>query len=323
MSNRPVKKKKVVEVTEDDFEVEWTPPPRTARDRLIQFGVLFLIIAFLLPAVTCAIAPDPVQVDPAQQAQQNDPIEMSIKQYAGQLAENPNDPTVLANLGYYTTLKGARAGMTGGDKTEQMTLLATGENYLRDALKQDPDYGFALSELAKNLMMQEKQEEADQLIATALENVEPRLTAEDEVEANDAKSQKAELLTLSAMSDMQGGRAEEALETMNQVIELKPGEPRLYMARAEIKVAAGDKEAAREDLSTAVTIAQQIADQRTVMQAQQMIESLDNPSSSVEVIEMEEKAATPSPQETAAPQGTAAPEAQATPAVTPAPQTTP
>jgi hypothetical protein len=295
MSNRPVKKnKKVVEITQEDFDVEWTPPPRSGRDRFIQFGVLFLIICFLLPAITCAVTPDAPPLDPAQQAAQQDPVEQQIRQYSKQLSENPNDPTALANLGYYTTLKAARLGLTGGQEEEKMTLLVTSEKYLRDALKQDPDYSFATAELAKNLMMQEKTDEANTMIEEALVKIEPKLASEDEKEQNDAKAQKIELLRLSAVADVRAGKNDTALEKMGQVIELKPGDPRLYMARAELHATSGDKEAARADLTTAIDIAGKIGDVQSVGQGRTMLEALDNPPK-LEIVDMKETVLTPSP----------------------------
>lgn len=280
MSNRPVKKKQVVEITQEDFDVEWTPPPRTARDRLIQFGVIFLILAFLLPAITCAVVQPPAADPDAEQNQQaqQDEVEEGIQRFSKELAEKPNDPAVLANLGYYTNMKAART-MPGedGDNTARMTLLATAEKYLRDSLAQDSEYGFAQSELAKNLLLQDKREEASTLIASGLEDVEGDLGSEDEKTANDAKGRKVELLKMSASMDIQDGNEQAALEKMNQVLELKPGDPSLYLARADIHKAMGNKDAAREDLNTVVNIGQQMGNQQAVMIGQFMIEQLDAP----------------------------------------------
>ena len=306
MSNRPVKKKKVVEITQEDFDVEWTPPPRTARDRLIQFGVGFLILAFLLPAVTCAITPSP-EVDPQQQqAQQVDEVEQSIQQFSKQLGEDPNNPTTLANLGYYTNIKAARTQ----DEAERMTLLATSEKYLRDALAQDQEYGFAQAELAKSLMLQEKNEEAAELLNKGLEKAEADLNSEDEKTAADAKASKGELLRLSSTLDVRDENFEAAIEKMNQVVDLKPGDPVNYMARAEPHTKLGNKEAALEDYNTVVTIGQQTGNQQMVMMGQLMIEQLNNPN----------PALTPGAEATpaeAAPETAATPEAVATPEATP------
>jgi tetratricopeptide (TPR) repeat protein len=300
MSNRPVKKKKVVEITQEDFDVEWTPPPRTARDRLIQFGVGFLILAFLLPAVTCAITPSP-DVDPEQQqAQQVDEVEQSIQQFSKQLGEDPNNPTTLANLGYYTNIKAARTQ----DEAERMTLLATSEKYLRDALAQDQEYGFAQAELAKSLMLQEKNEEAAELLNKGLEKAEADLNSDDEKTAADAKASKGELLRLSSTLDVRDENFEAAIEKMNQVVELKPGDPVNYMARAELHSKLGNKEGALEDYNTVVTIGQQTGNQQMVMMGQLMIEQLNNPN----------PALTPGTEATPA---DAAPEAVATPEATP------
>lgn len=290
MSNRPVKKKKdVVEITQEDFDVEWTPPPRTARDRFIQFGVLFLIICFLLPAITCAVVPDPEVPDGAQQQVQN-PLDISIRQYSEQLAQNPNDAAVLANLGYYTTLKGASTP----EEDKRNTLLATGEKYLRDSLENDPDYAFATSELARNLLFQKKNDEANALIEEALAKVEPKLESEDEKEANDAKSRKIDLLILSASADAEAGDTDAALQKMGEAIELKPGDTNLYIARASVYMMKEDKEAARKDLTTAVDIGTKMGDQNTVVRAQQMIEQLDAPPE-LEVIKVEETDLTETP----------------------------
>jgi tetratricopeptide (TPR) repeat protein len=308
MSNRPVKKsKKVVEITQDDFDVEWTPPPRTARDRLIQGGVIFLILAFLLPAITCAVTPTP-DVDPqAQQQQQQDEVELSIQRFSKELAEKPNDPAILANLGYYTNIKASRIE----DETDRMTLLATSEKYLRDSLAQDSEYAFAQAELAKNLMLQDKNEEAAGLISDGLEKAELDLNSEDEKTAADAKARKVELLRLSSTLDVRAGRNEEAIEKLNEVVELKPGDPILYMARAELYTNLGNKEAALEDYNNVVNIGQQTGNQRMVMMGQMMIEQMTNPAPTA----TPGAVATPSAAATTA---APVPEVATTPAATPA-----
>ena len=301
MSNRPVKKKKVVEITQEDFDVEWTPPPRTARDRLIQFGVGFLILCFLLPAVTCAVSRSP-QTDPdQQQAQQVDEVEQNIQRFSKQLAEDPNNAATLANLGYYTNIKAARTE----DQTEKMTLLATSEKYLRDSLAQDAEYGFAQSELAKSLMLQDKNDEAAELLNKGLEKAEADLNSDDEKTAADAKARKGELLRLSSTLDVRAGNNEAAIEKLNQVVDLKPGDPVNYMARAELNTQLGNKDAAVEDYNTVVTIGQQTGNQQMVMVGQMMIEQLKNPAPEM------------TPGAVVTPGAEAAPEAAATPAATP------
>ncbi|MFA5508785.1 MAG: hypothetical protein WC423_25395 [Vulcanimicrobiota bacterium] len=293
MSNRPLKKKKVVEITQEDFDVEWTPPRRSTRDRLIQFGVVFLIVAFLLPAVTCAITPTP-EVDPQQQQAQQDEVEQSIQRYSKELEENPNDPTTLANLGFYTNMKAIRIE----DEAQRMTLLATSEKYLRDALAQDADYGFAESELAKNLTMQDKNEEARELIESGLAKVETEINSEDEQTVTSATARKIELLKIASTLDLRAGQDDAATEKLNQVVELKPGDPALYLARAELLVKAGDKEAALQDYNTVVNIGQALGNQNMVMVGQMMIEQLNNPAPE---LTPEAEEATPAPEATATP----------------------
>lgn len=296
MSNRPVKKQKVVEITQEDFDVEWTPPKRGARDRLIQIGVMILIIAFLLPAVTCAVIPD---ADPAQEQQQEalqqNPIEQQIQLYSKQLQSDPNNSAALANLGYYTTFK-ALTMAPDGEENKRKTTLVTAEKYFRDALKQDPDYTFATAELARNLMLQDKNEDAQKLLDEALEKVEPRLNSSDDAELNEAKSDKINLLTMAAELDVRGKKVEDALAKMTQAIELKPGDAKLYLARAQVHMTAGEKDAARADLEKGVDIGQKIGDREAVQQGQSMIEALDAPPK-LEVVDIKETElnATPAP----------------------------
>lgn len=280
MSNRPAKKKKkeVVEITDDDFNVEWTPPPRTARDRIIQVGVIILIIAFLLPAITCVSARDPEETD-AQNGQmgQQDPIEEQIKIYAEQVAQNPKDPAALANLGLYTTFKAAQQS----DESEKMTLLATSEKYLRDALSQDPTYALATRELARNLYIQKKEEQAKEVITSALAKADEKMASKEEAEVNDAKSMKVELLSLSAAISADQGNKDEALKQLGEAIDLKPGEPSLYLSRAQFHLQFNDQAGAEKDLTMAVDIGQKIGDQQAVAQGQQLLEMLKNPMPSV------------------------------------------
>lgn len=297
MSNRPIKKKKPeIEITEEDFNVEWTPPPRTARDRIIQVGVLILIGAFLLPAITCAKfsgANNQAAQKQQQQQQQQDPIEQQIKQYAQQVAANPKDPAALANLGLYTTFKAAQQS----DEKEKMTLLVTAEKYLRDALAQDENYALATRELARNLYLQDKKDKAQEVIDAALTKADEQMASKDEKEVNAAKSSKVDLLNLSAAIVADQGNKEEALKKLGEAIELKPGEPSLYLTRAQFKVQFGDKEAAKKDIATAVDIGQKIGDQQSVARGQQMMEALDNPNKGLEVtkVETEDVSASPSP----------------------------
>lgn len=278
MSNRPVKKKKVVEITQEDFEVEWTPPSRTGRDRFIQFGVLFLIICFLLPTVVCAFPGENVPEAGQQPVQQTDEVESAIKNYSEQLSRKPNDPNVLANLAYYMTQKAERIlPKEGEENIERLTVLANAEKYFRDALAQDPEYGFAQLELARNLMVQEKPEEANELVVKALAKADENLGSEDEAVVNKAKNQKVELLKLSAVADLRAGNQEKALEKLTEMITLKPGEASLYLGRGEIYWKSENKDAARKDFELAVDIGQKTGDQRAVAVGQAMIEAMDNP----------------------------------------------
>lgn len=302
MSNRPVKKKKVVEITQEDFDVEWTPPPRTGRDRIIQIGVLILIVLFalpfLLPALTGFSGPSDAEIERRQQQQQVSQLselDLQIKQYSEQLAKDPKDGPTLANLGYYMTQKAANMPAIDGDDTERMTMLATSEKYLRDALEQDPDYAFAQQELAKNLMIQGKNDEAGELINKGLAAADEDLKSEDEKVVNAAKARKMELLRLSAVSDAEAKNFESALEKMTQVVELNPGEANSYIVRSRLHQEMGNKDLARKDLELVVDMGQKMGNQQLAAFGQQMIEELDNPKLEIVKIEQTEVTPTPSP----------------------------
>ena len=280
VSNRPLKRKKVVpEITEEDFEVEFVRRETTVKDWFIRIAVGILVVAFLMTSGLVCVLPDkPKPKENPQQQQQVDENEEMIQRYSKELASKPRDAAVLANLGYYTSLKASNMFPTDEEaKNKRMTLLVTGEEYLRKSLAEDPDYGFAKSELARNLLLQDKIEEAKGFIDSALAGVEANLEDVDEQVVSKAKSQKAELLRLSAAVDFNEGRKEEAIEKLGQVIELKPGDYRTYMQRGQLYQQAGDKDLARKDYEILVDIGQKTQNRDAAMSGQMLLQQLDAP----------------------------------------------
>lgn len=280
MSNRPLKKKKdIPEITEEDFEVEFVRRDATTKDWFIRIGVGILVVAFLMTSGIVCVLPDPPKpADNPQQQQQVDENEEMIQRYSKELAEKPNDAAVLANLGYYTSLKaGNMFGEDEAVKNQRMTLLVTAEEYLRKSLTQDPDYGFAKTELARNLVLQEKVEEAKGFIESALTGVEDDLKSDDEQVSSKAKSQKVNLLRLAATVDYTEGKKDEAIDKMAQVIELKPGDPQSYMQRGQMYAEAGNKDAARKDYEILLDIGQKTQNRNAVAIGQMLLQQLDGP----------------------------------------------
>lgn len=269
MSYRPKKKKKVVDLPGEDHDVDWTPPPNTTRDRIIQVGVFILILVFLLPMITCSIPSGTVETE--EQVVQVDEVGESIARLSAELNEKPNDVVTLANLGYYTSIKASRIE----DESERMTLFATAEDYLKRSLEQDPNYSFAQTELARNLLLQDKEEEAAELIDDALGKIGARIDSEDEIESNEATVQKVQLLMFSAEINRRQNNYDGALENIDQAIELRPGEPQNYLARAELHRERGDKELARADYEIVVDIGQKMGNQEMAMIGQMMLEQLN------------------------------------------------
>ncbi len=280
MSNRPMKnKKKVVVEDQDETDVEYRPPGRTGKDIIVQVGVTMLIIAFILAPMLGLLFSD--STEPAQQqAQQQQPaddVEEQLKKYSEELGKDPNNAVTLANLGYYTTQKAGRLQMMGEDETQAKTLMAQAEGYLRKSLEKDPSYGFAQSELARNLLAQDKHDEAKTFLEQGLKDVEKNLSSDDVKLSSEAKARKAELLGMAAFMEYKAGSVDGAIAKMNEVIALTPGNPELYQRRASFFMEKNDKASAKKDLATMVDIGQKTGNQQAAMIGQMMLEQIDKP----------------------------------------------
>lgn len=279
MSNRPIRnKKKVVVEDQQESEVEYRPPGRSGRDIMVQVGVTMLIIAFILAPMLGLFfsdSPDPVQQQ--QQQQQADDDEQQIKRYSEDLAKDPDNAVTLANLGYYTTQKAGKLQMMGQDDNQAGTLLAQAEGYLRKSLEKDSNYGFAQAELAKNLLLQDKYDEAKSFIEQGLKDVEANLASTDAKVSAEAKARKAEFLNMAAFMELKSGSVDGAISKMNEVIALTPGNPELYQRRASYFIEKGDKESAKKDFATMVDIGQKTGNQQAALIGQMMLEQIDKP----------------------------------------------
>lgn len=286
MSNRPLKnKKKVVveeEMTAEEHEVEYRPPGRTSRDLVIQIGVAFLIISFILAPMLVFIFSDPPERVPQrnQQQQQQDDLEAQIANFSKELASKPDDPTVLTNLGLLTNQKADRMQGTAPGTPEdnkRMALLKESEGYLRKALEKDGKYALAQQELAKNLILQSNFEEAQTLIAGLLTEANSNLTSSDAKVAADAKGQKTQFLMLESIILSEKGDKPAAIAKLGEVIEVNPGAPEAYMQRGRLHAENNDKAAARKDFETLVDIGQKTGNQNAAMYGQLLLQELDKP----------------------------------------------
>ncbi len=317
MSNRPIKpKKKYIPEVEDDHDVEYTPPGKTPKDIIIQIGVGILVVAFLMTSGLVCVLPD--QGEPVQQAQtqQVDETTVQIQQYSKQLEKDPNDAVARANLGYYQGIKASGMPSTPETESEQKTLLLTAEDNLRKSLETDPNYGFAQLELGRNLLMQEKLDEAATFIAMGMKDAEGKLTSSDEKVMNEGKNQKAELLRLSSVVALQQGKSDEALAKLSEVVELKPGDPAIYIQRAQMHRQLGDKDSARKDLNIVVDIGQKTGNQQAVVIGQALLEDMDKPATQA----TPEAVVSPSAPATSATPAKATPVVKTTPAAPAQPQ---
>lgn len=319
MSNRPIKNKKKVVLEEEDHEVEYRPPGRTSRDLVIQIGVSVLIISFILaPMLVFVFSDRSVPAQQQQQQQQGDlqnDVEAQIKHYSTELGKNPNDPTVLANLAFYTTQKAASLPPTPESENQKMTLLKEAEGNFRKALEKDGNYGFAQVELAKNLTIQKNYDEANKLIDQALQSAEENLSSSDAAKAAEARAQKVQMLGLMAYMLMEKKDSKGAIAKMDEAIQVDPGNPQLYKQRAVMNFQNGDKEAARKDLTTMVDIGQKSGDQNAALEGQAYLQMLDQPQPT--------PGATPGVVVTPGPEGTSTEVALPTPGAAPSAPATP
>lgn len=278
MSNRPMKnKKKVVVEDSDEHDVEYRPPGRTSRDLVIQVGVSFLIIAFILAPMLVFVMSPTVEPQAQEQQQQQDDTDAQIQHYSQEVAKNPGDAIALANLAFYTTQKATALPPTPESETMKMTLLKEAEGNFRKSLETDPAYGFAQAELAKNLILQQNYDEAEAFISKSMKDLEGKLTSSDTAVVAESENHKVQLLGLSAVIVAERGDLPGAIAKVNEAIEMMPGNPQLYKQRAIMHFQNNDKDATRKDLTTMVDIGQKTGDQNAAMEGQMMLQMLDQP----------------------------------------------
>lgn len=296
---------------EDETILDVYEKPKSARELFLQIAVMVLTVAFVVTSSAMCIVtpPAPQQGDPQQaQQQQIDDTAQQIERYSKELNEKPDDVATLANLGFYLGKRAGSTMPTEENKVARMTDLATAEGHLRKALEIDPKYTFAQMELARNLLMQEKSEDARTFISAALVDVDAMLNSEDEKEKNKAVNNKVELLRLLAGADISEQNYDDALPKLNQAIELKQGDANLYISRSQVLQLMGDKEGATKDLETVIEIGQMTQNPQIAAIGQALLEQLNNPQPA------------PTPDSSVAPDSAETPSAVSE---TPAPTTTP
>ncbi|MCA9792225.1 MAG: hypothetical protein KC910_10540, partial [Candidatus Eremiobacteraeota bacterium] len=242
-----------------------------------------------------------------------------IEKWKAEVDKNPKDATALANLGYYYVRKASNS-----EDAEKGKLLAQAEETLHQAIEADPNYSFAYQQLGESLVLNDKNDEAREIYKKAIELAE--LPGKDEAEQAAHDAQKVQALLSLARLEFTENDMEASLGHLDEVVKIKPGEGKAYLARATIYRKTGQDQKAITELRTAFDIAQATRDQELLLVSQAMLESMlpkDGPTPGVG--ETPAPVATPSPVSTTpAPVVTPSP-VSATPAPlsTPAPATTP
>ncbi len=263
---------------EDETILDVYEKPKSAKELFLQIAVMILTVAFVVTSSAMCIVSPPAQQNPQQaQQQQVDDTAQQIENFSKKLNENPEDVATLANLGFYLGKRAGNTMPTEENKVSRMTDLATAEGHLRKALEIDPKYTFAQMELARNLLMQEKSEEARTFINDALAGVEEKLSSDDEKEKNKALNNKVELIRLLAGADISEQKYSEALPRLDEAIGLKPGDANLYISRSQVYQLLGDKEKATKDLEIVIEIGQKTQNPQVAAFGQALLEQLNNP----------------------------------------------
>lgn len=264
---------------EDETILDVYEKPKSAKELFLQIAVMVLTVAFVVTSSAMCIVTPPAQQgnQQTQQQQQVDDTAQQIERYSKELNEKPDDVATLANLGFYLGKRAGNTMPTEENKVSRMTDLATAEGHLRKALEIDPKYTFAQMELARNLLMQEKSEEARTFINGALEGVEEKLGSDDEKEKNKALNNKVELIRLLAGADISEQKYSEALPRLDEAITLKPGDANLYISRSQVYQLLGDKEKATKDLEIVIEIGQKTQNPQIAAFGQALLEQLNNP----------------------------------------------
>ncbi|MBI3926733.1 MAG: hypothetical protein HY319_14425 [Armatimonadetes bacterium] len=272
---------------EEEEEREISPIERRRR-LIINVGVAIVILAFSVTSgITYTNLNQEVPVDnPTQQEAPMDQVQMEIERWQGELANDPQNVAALANLGFYYRQKALPLLVDEKKKEESQQLLARSEENLRKAMELDPNYGFAVQELASTLRMQEKDDEARQLLEKAIEQAQqPVQPAQGEdPETLKAARQRQEVEARMALADLafSQGNTEEVLAQLGKVLELEPGNIDAYMGRASLYQRDEKKDLAKADLEKALDIAQKMNDRRAVL-IMQLLYQMDNPVSATPV----------------------------------------
>ncbi|RMD86663.1 MAG: hypothetical protein D6808_02825 [Candidatus Dadabacteria bacterium] len=265
-----------------DEEDKKISPIERRRTLFIKLGVGFLVAIFCLSSgIMCTNLNAYLPKEEQNIVQKPvDQLQSEIDHWRGEVEKNPEDTAALANLGHFYRQK-AVTFLLNKDKEEAVKdWLSRSEKVLRKALEIDPHYGFAIQELASTLRLEGKLEETRKLLNEAIEYahrpVEPK-EGEDK-ETLLAARKRIEIDSRLMLADLENssGNTRGAIEQLNEVLRLEPGNIDAYVQRAGLYRAQDNKDRAREDLKKALSIAQKMGDQRAALLAD-YIYQLDHP----------------------------------------------
>lgn len=302
------KRKATKKAAEAEKVVRELSPSEQRKETIIKTGVFILVIAFMMTSGIVCVNLNPESESPQQQQTRPvDELQQGVERWKEELAQNPDDPSALANLAFYYN-KQAQRLVEDKDKAEREKLLTNAITHLDKAIEKDPDYTFAYVQKSFALQGLGNKEEARTVLDNALEKA--TLPGEDAPveEKAAAEGNRVQVLTAMAGMEIESENFEAALSHLDEAVQIKPGEGSIHLQRALALGRLGRRDEAEKALDMAVDIGQKMRDRQTLFLAEGLRREMFPDSVATPDVEG-------SPAIEVTPGDGASPEAPATPAV--------
>ena len=256
------KRKAEKKAAEAEKSVKELTPVEQRRERIIQFGVGILVVAFMMTSgIVCVNLNPETETTQQQQERTIDDVQQGINTWKEELGKNPDDAAALANLGFYYNRRALQL-KEDAQKDERAKILDLARTNLEKAIEKDPDYVFSYQELSQTFIILEKNEEARKILNKGLEKA--KLEGVPEEDLPQAEGNRVQLLMGLAAVEIEEKNYDEALKHLDDGIKIKPGEAKLYLHRAMAFHKLERMEEAEKALDMAADIGQNMRDQETL-----------------------------------------------------------
>ncbi len=269
-------------------------PQERRRQIMIHAGVWFLVVVFAMTSgVMCFNMGGEEQNPQAAQPAQQDELQVEIDRWAREVGTSPSDPVALANLGHYWRLKAesspsegalaatppapsgspqASPGSPQPSPTPQMTreqAWTHAEEYLGRAIKSDPNYAFALQEMAELRIDQKRGPEARTLLEKILALPDEPIQAGQDATTIMANRTNRKSMALKGMVRLEAAEKnyDQALIRLEQLQAVDPGNQDVYGMRAQVLEEQGSLDQALKAYDEVISVGQGMQDQGMVLGA--------------------------------------------------------